>query len=179
MDDLITEIMRREGWDKYTNDPDDLGGPTKWGITQKAYAAYLGMPPHLVDVSRIEEQEARDFYLAQYVLRPQFHRIINHNLRELVVDCGVNHGTSRASRWLQRAAEVYIDGVVGPMTIAAVNAKNPLELFLEVLAYRVRFYGRIVSRNRSQAKFISGWNNRAAGFLEAAADRIAGGHQPV
>ena len=30
---VITDILRREGWPKYTNRAADKGGPTKGGIT--------------------------------------------------------------------------------------------------------------------------------------------------
>lgn len=179
MDDLITEILEREGWDTFTDHPADRGGPTKWGITQKSYARYLGLPESRVDVKKIDEQEARDFYMELYIIGPRFHNIINVNLRELVIDCGVNHGTTRASRWLQAAAEVQIDGVIGPVTLEAVNMIPPMELWLHVLATRIQFYGQLVTNKPSQAVFAHGWNNRAAGFLTTAAERVAAGMAAV
>jgi len=178
-DDIITEILRREGWDKYTNDPDDRGGPTKWGITQKAWSDYIGRDATENDIKDIDEQEARDFYTEIYVIAPNFHKILNETVRELVIDCGVNHGPLRAVKWVQRSAFVARDGNLGPISLNAINMMDPLECFLETLAYRIRLYGRIVSRDHSQAKWISGWNNRAAGFLEDAGNRIAQGQGAV
>jgi len=48
-------------------------------------------------------------------------QIEDGRLRALVVDAGVNHGVRRAAKWLQRAAGVEEDGIVGPRTLAAVN----------------------------------------------------------
>lgn len=41
----------------------------------------------------------------------------------LVFDAAVNNGVGRAVRWLQAAAGVAADGVLGPRTLAAVRAK--------------------------------------------------------
>lgn len=38
----------------------------------------------------------------------------------MVFDCAVNQGVGRATRWLQTVAGVKADGLVGPMTLAAV-----------------------------------------------------------
>lgn len=179
MTDIVTEIMRREGWDKYTNHPADRGGPTKWGITQKAWSDYIGVPATEDAIKAITEDEARSFYLEIYVLTPNFHKINNEHVRELVIDCGVNHGPSRAAKWIQRSAFVTRDGKLGPISLHAINRMNPLECFLETLAYRIRLYGRLVSKNHSQAVFAAGWNNRAAGFLEAAGYRVAQGQAAV
>jgi lysozyme family protein len=175
LNDIISEILIREGGGKYTNDPKDRGGPTKWGITQKAWGDYIDRPATIGDIKSITEETAYDFYREEYVFKPKFHMINNENLRELVIDCGVNHGTSRAAKWIQRAAMVKKDGLLGPISLKAINMAQPLELYLETTAYRIRLYGRIVSRDRSQARFISGWNNRVAMFLEEAGQRIAEG----
>lgn len=167
--DLITEVLVREGWDKYTNDPDDRGGPTKWGITIGRWSDYIGREATELDVQLITELQARTFYLLEYVNRPHFDMIENEFLRELVVDCGVNHGVTRAAKWLQRAVGARQDGKVGPRTLEAVNSARVERTYLRIAAYRVKFYGQIVRRDRTQAKFIGGWNNRAADFILAAA----------
>ena len=102
-------------------------------------------------------------------------------LRALVVDCGVNHGVRRAAQWLQEAAGAPVDGIVGPVTLAAVNRTRDLTgsgavavpdkdwsktLYRRVLAKRAVFYGWIVSRNYTQAVFCHGWMRRLAEFIE-------------
>jgi len=177
-EEIIGAVLLREG-DKYTNHPADRGGPTKWGITQQAWGEYIERPATESDIRSITEQEAYDFYEEQYIYAPGYHKIINDNLRGLIVDCAVNHGAGRATRWVQRSVSVKRDGDLGPITQQAVNSLDPLEVYLETTAYRIRLYGRIVSKNHSQVVWISGWNNRAASFLEDAGDRIAGGLPPV
>jgi lysozyme family protein len=174
LDDIITDVMKAEGWDTFTNDPVDRGGPTKWGITQKAWADWRGHDVTAEDVEAITEPQARDFYEEGYVVSPRFHQL-GDQLTAMVVDCGVNHGVNQAAKWVQKAVGAKQDGVIGPKTIAAVQADNPIAVYLRVCASRNRLYGKIVGRDHTQAKFISGWNNRNAKWLVRLADYVTGG----
>lgn len=187
--EVITGILRREGWDKYTNHPADKGGPTKWGITLQAWRDWKGdQSLGAAAVQAITEAEAREFYRVKYITGPRFNLINDAHLRELCIDAGVNHGPRHPTKWMQWAAEVPQDGVLGPVTLAAVNACAPLELFLWVCAFRVRLYGRLTSSDpelkraraagiRLQAEFTAGWCNRAAEFLESAAREVESRHK--
>lgn len=170
IEDIITDVLKAEGWDKYTNDPDDRGGPTKWGITLKAWQDYRGEWSRVTadDVKNISEPQARDFYEEKYIVGPKFH-LLPEMLTPMVVDCAVNHGVTRAAKWVQEAVGATVDGKIGPKTIQASQAASVASTYLKICATRVRFYGEIVSNDRSQAKFIAGWNNRAAKWL----DRLA------
>lgn len=171
IDELITEVMKAEGWDKYTNRPNDRGGPTKWGITLKAWAEWRGHDCTEDDVKAITEPQARDFYEKLYVIGPRFHHL-PERIMPLVIDCGVNHGIRRASKWLQLAVGARADGVVGPKTIEAVQAANPIAIHLRISASRIKLYGRLVTKDPTQAEFAWGWNNRAAKFLVTLAQSL-------
>ena len=164
-DDIIDDIIRREG-NAYTNDPVDRGGPTKYGITQRTLAEYRNRPVSPEEVASLTAQEARDIYLKRYV-RP-FERIglIGH-LLALLVDCAVNSGVQRAIRWLQQAAGLVSDGVIGPKTQHAANTQHWRKLYVGVLAQRYAHYASLAAGNTGQNKFIRGWVNRANEFLKA------------
>ena len=55
MIDVIADVLRREG-SKFTDDPHDRGGPTRFGITVKALCEYRravgGFVPKTVDEIR-------------------------------------------------------------------------------------------------------------------------------
>jgi len=182
IDEIITDVLKAEGWDKYTNDPADRGGPTKWGITLKAWEEYRGHPVSEHDVQFITEAQARDFYEKLYVVGPKFNQL-PEKLIPLVVDGGVNSGVRAASKWVQRAVGAKQDGWIGPETLQSVWNQEHLTTFLRIVAYRTKLYGRLVSRDPKlklaqdagfnlQAKFAGGWNNRIMGFVLGLAEDL-------
>lgn len=173
IDDIITDVLKAEGWDKYTNDPADRGGPTKWGITLKAWQEYRGPWSSVTaeDVKEITEAQARDFYGEKYIVGPKFNQL-SEMLTPMIVDCAVNHGVSRATKWLQKAVGATVDGAIGPKTIQASQAAPVVETYLRVCAIRLRFYAEIVANDPSQLKFINGWVNRGTKWLDRLASQL-------
>ncbi len=163
IDELIDQIIQREGG--YVDRAEDRGGPTKFGITLDTLRHWRGATASKQDIAELTRDEAELIYRTLYVKRPQFHRIEDQHLRELVVDSGVNHGTRRAARWMQEAAGVTADGKVGPVTLEAVNSGFVEAIYKRVLATRIVFYGQIVKRDPTQSVFIEGWLTRAVEFL--------------
>lgn len=176
LDDVIDGILRREGG--FVDHPADRGGPTNWGITQATLARWRRRPVTVQEVRELTAGEAREIYRHRYIVGPRFGNVTNQDLRELVVDCGVNHGPNRAARWLQQAAGVHVDGIVGPQTLHAVNHGDARMLYRRVLAIRCRYYGAIISNDselmrakaagiRTQAENAAGWlDHRVAAFIE-------------
>lgn len=176
IEQMITELIDREGR-KYTNDPTDRGGPTKFGITQTTLTRWRKRPTTADDVQAMEEPEARAIYEHQYLIESGINQIHDPYVMTLAFDCAVNHGSNRAVRWLQQAAGVTDDGVFGPRTEAAVNTVEPVRLYHAVLARRIRFFGDIITHDserlraardgyRLQARFAKGWLSRAAEFID-------------
>lgn len=165
--DVIDEILAREGG--FVDHPSDRGGPTNWGITHDTLAQHRGRDVTVDEVRQLTRGEAREIYEATYINAPRFNQINYQPLRDLVIDCGVNHGTRRAARWLQQAAGVTDDGIVGPITLRAVNERNDgRELYRKLLAQRCRFFGQLITRDRAQAAFAAGWlDHRVAHFIES------------
>ena len=163
---IIDHILRREGG--FVDHPADQGGSTNYGITQRTLKQYRGRPVTVGELRALEEGETRLIYERLYIRGPGFDRIRSRRLRALVIDCAVNHGPSRAARWLQAAVGTRVDGVFGPLTLAAANAAEEETLYKRVLAQRCRFYGQIIARDPSQAAFAAGWAARLAEFIEEA-----------
>lgn len=188
--DLITAILRREGWDKYTDHPADRGGPTKWGITLTAWRDFKhDNTLTAIAVQQISEDQARDFYRFVHIVQPGFDKIVDADLRELLIDCGVNHGTRTPAVWLQAALGVKQDGRIGAITLAAVNQAHAAELMLSICGARIRLYGRLTSQDaqlaraksagiRLQAENTAGWLNRATEFLEHARAKMVAARNP-
>ena len=75
-------------------------------------------------------------------------------------DFAVNAGVGTATRLAQIAAGTPPDGVIGAKTLDALNVITP-ELFLARFALaKLARYEQIVSRDRSQERFLLGWVRR-------------------
>ena len=164
--DIIGDIIRREG--PFIDHPADRGGPTKYGITLATLASWRqGMTTTAADVQAMSEATARDIYQARYIIAPGFDKIAPEQLRNLVVDIGVMSGPARATRLLQQALGVTVDGMLGPVTLGKLPRMLPETdmLYRRLIAVRMQDLGRIITGDPSQAVFAAGWFNRLAGFL--------------
>lgn len=156
---VISDIIEREGGSRVTNDPQDRGGRTQYGIDERSN------PEAWMD-GKVTEEEARAIYTAKYVHGPGFDKIVDDRLRAQLVDFGVNSGPAVAIQKIQKLVEVIEDGILGPHTLAAVNARRGDDLSNRLVAERIRLIGRIVSKHPAQIKFLNGWLDRALQFLE-------------
>lgn len=159
MGDLIDDIIKREGDDKETNDPNDKGGRTKYGISEKSN-------PEAWADGDVDHAEARAIYERKYLKGPGFDKIQDPRLRDLLVDFGVNSGPQLAITKLQEILKVTADGILGPNTLAAIGREEPRRLVNKLALARIKMIGRIVKRDPSQLEYINGWLNRAGEFIE-------------
>ena len=164
--EIIEAIIEREGG--YVDHPADKGGPTKYGITIGTLGQWRGHPVSDDDVKALFIEEARLIYGQRYLKAPGFDQIVDSKLRAFIVDAGVNHGPTAATKMLQRAVGAKVDGVMGPDTLLKLGHADAQRIYLEACAERVVFYGGIVTRNPEQAVFALGWANRVAQFIREA-----------
>jgi lysozyme family protein len=166
VDELIARVIVREGGAAYTNDPDDAGGPTKYGVTQTALGDWRGRPVSAEDVRALTEAEAVQIYRKRY-FPPGFEVIRDTAVLELLFDYGVNSGPRAAVMALQTVLkrigkyDGVIDGAFGPKSSAALAAVRNVEaLFYALKCERYEAYMRYIGRLPSQAKYATGWSNR-------------------
>jgi lysozyme family protein len=168
-DEIIDQILEREGG--FTNDPDDAGGATNWGITAATLGDWrrLGRVATVDEVKALPKAEARLIYQKRYIEAPGFtaENVWNEPLRIALIDEGVNAGPSVAVKHLQEALDVTVDGEFGPETKRALEQHlKPAQLLRLIVRLRCIHYGRIVQRNPSQRKYLVGWLARAFDMLE-------------
>ncbi len=143
----------------YTNDPDDPGGATNFGVTQGTYDAYrtrMGLPA--APVLNIEYNEIADIY-REYWQAAHCDQV-GDDVALVLFDSAFNLGPVQAVKLLQIAAGVEADGKFGPLTYDAVNETGPRELSLTVIEKREQFYRDLVARKPERSKFLRGWLNR-------------------
>lgn len=92
------------------NDPNDPGGLTNFGISQRSYPSLDIKNLTIEDAKAIYE---RDFWKAACCDQ------LPENIGIAVFDTAVNQGVGVAVRLLQLAVGVDVDGNVGPKTIGA------------------------------------------------------------
>lgn len=116
----LKEILRWEGG--YANHPSDPGGMTNLGVTKATYEAWIGYP--------VNEQIMRN--LTHELVAPLYKKMFWDKMRcealpkgfdLCVFDFGVNAGTGRSGKLLQKLVGVTQDGIVGPATMAAVEKR--------------------------------------------------------
>lgn len=130
---------------------------TKWGLAAMTY-------PHL-DIANITLEQAKEIYFNDWWLKLKMDCWPNV-IKYQMFDAAFNHGTGRANQFLQFAARVKDDGVIGPKTITAVNMTDPNDLVLRFLAKRLRYFTEV----KTWAEFSKGWSLRVAQCLEYAAE---------
>lgn len=147
-------VQRAEGGATITDDPNDPGGLTKWGISKRAY-------PNL-DIRNLTEDQAKAIFRRDYWDRCSCSQM-PAAVAIALVDGSFSMGTVRAVRQLQVALRVGVDGIAGPATIAAAQRSIPRELVNEMLSQRLVYYSGL----DSLAKFQRGWFLRVLRLKDA------------
>jgi lysozyme family protein len=167
IDKIIDDIIQREGG--FVDNPADHGGTTKYGITQATLAEARGHVVTREDVAVLTVDEARSIYRRKYIEEPGFSNI-PEPLLGLVVDTAVHSGVKSAVRMLQQALGIVpVDGVLGPVTKAAIQNSNADWLYRKFLAERIRYLGEVIRSRPANAVFAAGWMNRVADFVDGTA----------
>ncbi len=160
----IDFVLKMEVGEDYLNDsnggygidPNDPGGETKWGISQKAF-------PQL-DIKNLTLEKAKDIYLTDY-WNPCHCDELPSQFAIAMFDCGVNQGTGAARRLLQMALGVRVDGNIGSYTIKAAfqASQRKVKLFL---AHRLAEYNRAMIHNNKLEVFDVNWGFRVVSLAE-------------
>lgn len=178
---IAEQIVAREGG--YVNDPDDPGGPTKFGVTLQTMRS-LGLDldadgdVDARDVQLISQAQAVSIFVAHYFEAPGIGRL-PVPLQPSVFDMYVNAG-SNAVRILQRLLrdmghDLVIDGRIGPRTARAAHGALKQAPDYLVDAYgiaRRNYYYSLADHRPASRKFArrrdggkGGWITRAEEFI--------------
>ena len=170
IEQALDELLKVEGG--YTNDPNDSGGETNFGVT-KAVAQAFSFTGSMKDMT---VAQAKEIYRARYWVQPKFDQLaaISPDLAYMLFDIGVNMGQATGVKFLQRALNVLnnggtmfpdmtVDGGLGAMTFAAVKKylevrKDASVLLKLVNSQRAVRYIEIAETNPKNENFIYGWS---------------------
>lgn len=145
----------------YTNDAHDAGGPTNWGITIHDLSRYYGRPATAAEVQNMSQDLAKAIYQHWYWNVLNLDSVKSQGVAMAMFDQGVLRGTSAIARVTQSLTQQVVDGIIGPKTLAAINAHDPRLLIQQIEAQAEQAFYTIVNAHPDQKKFLRGWLNRA------------------
>lgn len=151
-------LLRHEGG--YVNHPRDPGGVTNLGITLGTARAYR------LDIDGDGDVDANDVrLLTPATARPVYRKgywlacacdQLPAGVDYMIFDLAVNSGPARARRYLQRVAGVKEDGIIGPKTLSAVRALDPVAVVDRLSDIREEFFRSLPTFGT----FGKGWMRR-------------------
>lgn len=150
------EIARTTGW---SNDPDDPGGATMIDVTLKTYTCYRREKG--ISVTTEKELRAITFEEWKEILKSQFwdrwraDEIDSAGIAYILVDWIWASGP-KSIRSAQKIIGVKADGLVGPVTLKAINESDSSELFEKLYTARKEYYHNC----RGAWKYLNGWMRR-------------------
>ena len=163
-------VLQDEGG--FTNDPDDPGGATNFGMTQKDLDAYRESNPKSVlpyNVKDLTHDQAETYYKKCWWDKYNYNAIQSLEIAAKIFDLAVNMGAIEAHKLVQRALyfsgyRVIVDGVLGTKTLSAINsicnAGHAKDLEDEIRHEAEFFYEGLVEENPKLLKFLHGWLHR-------------------
>lgn len=168
---MIDDLIEREG--AFVDHPDDKGGPTMYGITEKVARlhGWDGQMRHMPRALAVK------IYKDQFWTAPNFDRVSMLSLRvaEELLDTGVNMGISWAGQFLQRSlnalnsqgthySDLSVDGLIGNSTLGALKdyldrrGKTGEDVLMKALncLQGTRYVELAEARERNES-FVFGW----------------------
>lgn len=139
----------------YVNDPDDPGGETKYGISERAFPSE--------DIKNLTLDRAKELYHRHYWEKAQC-SLYPPPLDVYMFDCAVNQGPDAAIKLLQRVLGVKADGVIGPVTKRKLAQSPTREVAALFMADRALRYVNTVNFD----KYGRGWFKRLFHLVGAA-----------
>ena len=159
-------MLKSEGG--FVNHPSDPGGMTNLGVTKATWENWVGRESDEAEMRGLTPEKVEPMYKKKYwdAVRGDELPI---GLDYLMFDFAVNAGAGRAIKTLQTAVGVTPDGGFGPMTMAAVQAVDPVELIERFSQAKEDFYRSLTPF----ATFGKGWLNRVADVKVKASAMLA------
>lgn len=152
-------MLMNEGGFKLTNIAGDRGGQTYAGIARNPNPQWQGWS--YIDRGEIPPTAlVRAFYKTEFWDKVQGDSIVSQEVASNIFDFAVNAGVRTSVKLAQLCVQVSADGALGPKSLEALNACNPEVFVLRFALAKITRYRDIVTKDRTQIKFLLGWINR-------------------
>ena len=124
-DKSLQLLLKHEGG--FVNHPKDPGGMTNLGVTKKTWEGYVGHVVSEAEMRALTPAKVEPLYKARYWNMVRCDEL-PAGVDYCVFDTCVNSGPHKAILFLQDALGAKMDGQLGPLTLAAVDAHAPIQL---------------------------------------------------
>ena len=164
----------------YSNNPYDSGGETYAGISRNNWPNWEGW-------SHIDEIKTRwdsiknintaiqispypfpawiqQFYKQNFWDPLQLDSVNDQQIANAVYDFGVNAGIDRSAKFIQHATNVPVDGIIGGMTLRAINTNNP-QVTLGLFNHNREDFYKSLSQKPGQHQFLASWLSRIKPYI--------------
>ena len=157
---FLDYIFKVEGG--YTDDKNDKGGETKYGIT-KERARECGYKGNMRDLTKATAQK---IYEEKYYKARKLDQVKNDKMALSIFDFSVNAGRYGIKKAQEAVNKVYeknvlsVDGIIGPQTLKYLNEVNAAEFLSMYHNLQREYYKTLAKKDITQQKFLTGWLNR-------------------
>lgn len=167
---VLAHVLKDEGL--WSNDPDDDGGYTGFGLTRPFLENVTGRTWTDADIQRLTRETALGVYRLWMKMRRLDQLPEDFLLAWIVTDFAVQSGERPAIKSLQRAIGVTADGIAGAETQGRWHLLTDDERHLaacQVLADRLELVGAWITNSPKKAKYAKGVCRRLAAQVRACA----------
>jgi len=158
----LPKILIHEGGK--VNHPDDPGGRTNQGVTQRVYDGYRRtkrLPTRTV--YDMEVSERNEIYKKQYWDAVKGDKL-PQGVDYVLFDGAVNSGPGQSIKWLQRALGMAkIDGILGEATLGALEGVVDHDVLIAAIIKRREAFLRALKTFKT---FGKGWMSRISQVLK-------------
>lgn len=152
-------MIRNEGGYKLHIVAGDSGGMTYAGIARNFHPKWPGWAA--IYRGEIPDTElVRDFYRVHFWSKIRGDEIGDQRIARSLFDFSVNAGPKTAIKLAQIVAGTTPDGALGPKSLEAINKLDGGAFIAAYALAKIARYRDIVTRDRTQIKFLVGWINR-------------------
>lgn len=143
----------------YADIPEDTGGCTMSGVTIGTFRQYYGKNKTCDDLQKLTDEQWLHIFYKGFYNKIKADGIKNDSICLMICDFCWMTGVKTAIRKIQRCLGVMDDGIVGPVTLAAIN-QNDKFVFNQIKYMRSCHFESIVMNQPKKKKFLKGWLRR-------------------
>ena len=162
-------VLKSEGgFQSDSRDPGNAGGKcTNLGVTQQVWEAWVGYSVDEKEMRSLTKELVAPLYKSRYWDAVHGDQLPS-GADYLAFDFAVNAGSFRCVKTIQRALNITADGIIGPVTLKAIQDTNAADFINNFSAAKETFYRGLTNF----PTFGKGWLNRVAESKKAAEEMI-------